>query len=323
MKGRILLPSQVHVPASARVWLFLALVAHTGWGAYPVLARYLQTEAGLPSMSLMAVSMTGTAAVLAFTVRPRWRMLLRQRLLPAFLLAVMVRAVTNLLAARFTHAIYVQLITLMTPWVVALLSALVFHERAPRYTGRTALVGTVGAGLMLSASIERYGVPQHLTASDGLGLALAGISVFSLAWYMLLVRRSRAAQWRGDEVFFLQALVVMTVGWGATWLLQEDWTPWTQMDLRDWLVFVAFAGFVLYGANRLQIAALQRLGARAVSAMLPWRMVVVLGMGFWLLGEQLSSLRQVVGVLLVVGALVGYLYQLPYESPYLRARDKQ
>ncbi len=307
MKGQTLLPSQVHVPASARGWLFLALVAHTGWGAYPVLARYLQTEAGLPSMSLMAVSMTGTAAVLALTVRPRWRMLLRQRLLPAFLLAVMVRAVTNLLAARFTHAIYVQLITLMTPWVVALLSALVFHEQAPRYTGRTALVGTVGAGLILSAAIERHGVPQHLTASDVLGLTLAGISVFSLAWYMLLVRRSRSAQWRGDEVFFLQALVVMTVGWGATWLLQEDWTPWTQMDLRDWLVFVAFAGFVLYGANRLQIAALQRLGARAVSALLPWRMVVVLVLGFGLLGEQLSSLRQVIGVLLVIGALVGYL----------------
>ncbi len=307
MKGQTLLPSQVHVPASARGWLFLALVAHTGWGAYPVLARYLQTEAGLPSMSLMAVSMTGTAAVLALTVRPRWRMLLRQRLLPAFLLAVMVRAVTNLLAARFTHAIYVQLITLMTPWVVALLSALVFHEQAPRYTGRTALVGTVGAGLILSAAIERHGVPQHLTASDVLGLTLAGISVFSLAWYMLLVRRSRSAQWRGDEVFFLQALVVMTVGWGATWLLQEDWTPWTQMDLRDWLVFAAFAGFVLYGANRLQIAALQRLGARAVSALLPWRMVVVLVLGFGLLGEQLSSLRQVIGVLLVIGALVGYL----------------
>lgn len=294
-------------PASSRWWLMLALVAHTGWGAYPVLARYLQIETGLPSMSLLAVSMTGVALVSGLTVRPRWGILLRQRLLPAFLVAVMVRAVTNLLAARFTHALYVQLITLMTPWVVALLSVLVFHERAPRYTGRTALVGTVGAGLILSASIERYGVPQRLTVSDGLGLALASISVFSLAWYMLLVRRSRTAQWRGDEVFFLQALVVMMVGWGATWWLHEDWTPWTKMSLEDWLAFAAFVAFVLYGANRLQIAALQHLGARAVSALLPWRMVVVLVMGFWLLGEQLRSLRQVVGVLLVVGALVGYL----------------
>lgn len=297
-----------------RLWLGLALVAHTGWGAYPVLARYLQTQAGLPSMSLLAVSMTSVSLLLALTTRPRWGMLLRQRLLPAFLLAVLTRAVTNLLAARFTAAVYVQLVTLATPWVVAFFNALVFHETAPPNTGRTALLGTVGAGLMLSAALEQQGHMAQLGPEDLLGLALAGVSVMSLAWYMLLVRRSGLHQWRGQEVFFLQALVVMSVGWTFTLLLDEDWTPWLHLQERDWAVLLAFVGLVLFGANRLQIEVLQRIGARAVSALLPWRMVVVLVLGMWLLGERFTHWRQALGLVLVLAALVLYL-GLPVPPP--------
>ena len=36
-------------------WIFAALAAHTGWGAYPVFGRYLQTVTLLPSMSLLAL----------------------------------------------------------------------------------------------------------------------------------------------------------------------------------------------------------------------------------------------------------------------------
>ncbi len=301
-------------PESAtRKWLWLAVLAHTGWGAYPVFARYLQTEAGLPSMSLLAVSMTAVSLLLALTTRPRWGLLLRQPLLPAFLLAVLVRAVTNLLAARFTFAIYVQLITLATPWVVAFFNALVFHESAPPYTGRTALLGTVGAGLMFSAALEQRGLVRPLGPSDLVGLALAGVSVLSLAWYMLLVRRSGVQRWKGSEVFFLQALVVMAVGWTATWLLREDWSPWWHMEPADWAVLLAFVGLVLFGANRLQIEVLQRVGARAVSALLPWRMVVVLVLGLWLLGERMTHWRQGVGLVLVLLALVLYLV-VPYRA---------
>ncbi len=303
--------TQARAPARAKVgvrrWLLLALLAHTGWGAYPVLARYLQTVAGLPSMSLLATSMTVAAGFTALTTRPRWALLRRQRLMWALVLVVMTRAVTNLLAARFTHAIYVQLITLLTPWTVALLSMLVFREAAPPRTGRTMLLGTVGAGLILSGRVANAQGVQAFTAQDALGLALAGVSMVSLAVYMLLVRRSRAHRWRGEEVFLVQSLGVMAVGWAATWLLGEDWRPWLHLSLQDGLVFLAFAGLVLYGANRVQIAALQHVGARAVSSLLPWRMVVVLVIGLALLGEHLTATRQAVGVALVMAALGWYL----------------
>ena len=301
--------SSVAVPSSAsrRRWLLLALLAHTGWGSYPVLARYLQTVSRLPSMSLLATSMTAAALITALTTRPRWRALLRQRLLWALVLVVMTRAVTNLLAARYTHAVYVQLVTLMTPWTVALLSALFFREPAPPRTGRTALLGTVGAGLILSARVDSGVHAASLTAQDGLGLALAAVSMVSLSLYMLLVRRSKARAWRGEEVFLVQSIGVLAVGWVATLLLREDWSPWLRLTLTDWAVFAAFAGLVLYGANRVQIAALQRIGARAVSSLLPWRMVVVLAIGVLLLGERLTAARQAVGVALVIVALWWYL----------------
>ncbi len=290
-----------------RRWLVWALLAHTGWGAYPVLARYLQTVAHLPSMSLLAVSMTVAALFTALTTRPRWRHLLRQRLLWALLAVVALRAVTNLLAARFTYALYVQLITLATPWTVALLSLAFFREPAPRYTGRTALIGTVGALLILSARVQSPTALRGWSAQDGLGLALAGVSMVSLALYMLLVRRSQGA-WRGQEVFLVQSLGVLTVGWLTTWALGEDWRPWLHLRPVDWLVFGTFAGLVLYGANRLQIAALQHIGARAVSSLLPWRLVVVLIVGVALLGETLTTWRQAVGVGLVLFALIWYLW---------------
>ncbi len=49
----------------------------------------------------------------------------RSRSILVFALIVVLRSVTNIYAARFTLAIYVQLITLMTPFIVAGLSNLI------------------------------------------------------------------------------------------------------------------------------------------------------------------------------------------------------
>jgi hypothetical protein len=39
-------------------WGLLALGAHTAWGLYPPMARYLQTVSHIPTMSLAAVGNT-------------------------------------------------------------------------------------------------------------------------------------------------------------------------------------------------------------------------------------------------------------------------
>ena len=61
--------------AAPRFWYAAALAAHTGWGIYPVLGRYLQTVAGLPSMSVLVLGGIPMTVMLFAYVLPRygWR----------------------------------------------------------------------------------------------------------------------------------------------------------------------------------------------------------------------------------------------------------
>lgn len=292
------------------VWMLAALVSHTSWGAYPVLARYLQTVSGLPSMSLLVVSMTCSLVLMLAWRAVRRRPLPRpSRFLAVIALVVAARSITNLLAARYTLAIYVQLITLMTPFVVAMLNRLAFDEPTPPATGRAMVLATLGALLMLSGSIEQQGVIKPLTPSDWLGLGLAAFSTVALALYMLIVRRSVAYNLSGEQVFLAQIVTVLAISTPASLLLREEWGRWLQLTPTDWLVFGAFAGLVIFGANVLQIAALRRIGATTVSSMLPWRMVVVLVLAALLLGERLTSIWQLIGAVLVTSTLMWYLWK--------------
>ena len=113
---------------SAWHWFGIALTSQLGWGAYPVLLRYLQTVSHIPSLSLLAV---GNFLVLILVVAARWRQIewhiFRLPIVWLFAGLVILRGVTNLLATRFTLAIYAQLIYLLTPFIVALLSRLVLR----------------------------------------------------------------------------------------------------------------------------------------------------------------------------------------------------
>ncbi|NTW03117.1 MAG: EamA family transporter, partial [Oscillochloris sp.] len=114
--------------------MLLALMAHTGWGAYPVMARYLQTVSLIPSMALLSLAnLIAITIYTPFVLRHLNIRHLRSRALWALAFIVVLRAITNLLAARYTHAIYVQLITLMTPLLVAVLSAGLFRQKLPPY----------------------------------------------------------------------------------------------------------------------------------------------------------------------------------------------
>ncbi|NTV63259.1 MAG: EamA family transporter, partial [Oscillochloris sp.] len=83
---------------SASAWVFISLLAHTGWGAYPVLARYLQTVSLIPSMALL--SLANLIAILVYTpfvIRQINLRHLRSRALWALAFIVVLRAITNLL----------------------------------------------------------------------------------------------------------------------------------------------------------------------------------------------------------------------------------
>ena len=303
-------PTEAGGETLAWVWVLVALAAHTGWGANPVFLRYLQTVSHLPSMSLLAVGNTLVLVLLALYVLPRLNLrAFRSPVLWLFPIIVVSRAITHMLATRFTLAIYVQLITLMTPFVVALLSTIFLRERLPRYTGRAITFSLMGALLMMSGDIGQEGLRLALTPSDWWGIGLALISTLSLATYMIVVRRTAQHQVPVTAVLVVQIGALVGVTGALSLLLGEDWSRWRALGTTDWLVFAAFTLGVLVGANLGQIGALRHLGAPLVSSLLGWRLVSALIVAGNFLGEQLTSFWQVMGALIVLVTITWYLWQ--------------
>lgn len=285
-----------------------AMFAHTGWGAYPVFARYLQTVSFIPSMALLALGNLIALAIFApFVLRRLDMRFLHEPAIWLFAFVVVLRAITNILAARFTLAIYVQLITLMTPLIVALLSAGLFRERLPPATWPALGLSLIGSLLMMSGEMGGHGMQLALTASDLLGLGLALVSAFCLAFYMILVPRTVKASVPGETVMLVQLTALTLVTGLISLLIGEDWGRYSQLAMSDWIAFLSFVGFVLLGANLAQIAALRHLGAPMVSSTMAWRLLATLGLAALLLGEYLNSLWQILGAVIVFVTITAYL----------------
>lgn len=302
--------SKAGPPGVSWPWVTAALIAHTGWGIYPVLGRYMQTVSGLPTLSILVVGGFPMLLLMLFYVIPRngWG-LFRSRQLWLLGLVVVFRSITNLLAARFTLSIYVQLITLMTPFIVIIFSRIFLREPAPDYTGRAILFSFIGAVMMMSAGVGVAGVRLALTASDWLGLALAFGSSVSLAFYMIIIRNTARHDLPFDAVLVFQSVVIMASALTISLIIGEDWSRWLDNGPMDWLVIAAYILLVVFGANGLQIGALRHLGAPMVSSMMAWRLVSALILGGLLLGERLTSWWQFAGALLVLVTITWYLWR--------------
>jgi len=290
-------------------WLLLALLAHAGWGIYPVLARYLQTKEKLPSMSLL---ITGNGAVLlvAFLIvlkRGRFLTILKLRILPLLVFVTIVRVVTNLLSPKFTMAVNVQLMTLMAPLIVAVMNTAFLKEKLPPYTPHAIFFCTLGSVLMLLSSI----IPFRLSVSsrDWIGIGLAFASAVFLASYMVLVKKTLSDNpVKGEELLFFLTFPVVIVSGGFTFILREDWSTWTHVSTTGWIIWVSFAfGVILFG-NLLQIIAIEKLGAPLVSTLSAFRMVSALIFSAFVLHEELTDVYQFVGAIIVLITVSAYLW---------------
>lgn len=289
-------------------WMGVALLAHTGWGLYPVLARYLQTVSELPSMALLGLGNLIAVAIYAPFVVGRLNLrFLRSPVIWGFALVVVLRAITNLLAARFTLAIYVQLITLMTPLLVALLSAGLFREKLPPYTWPAIGLSIFGSLLMMGGDIGGHGLSLSLRGGDLLGILMAFASALCLSLYMILVPRTVKEAVPGEGVLLVQLTALTVASSSISLLTGEDLGRFAAIGPTDWLAFAAFVVFVLLGANLGQIAALRHLGAPLVSSTMAWRLIATLALAALLLGERLTSLWQVVGAAIVLVTITAYL----------------
>lgn len=286
----------------------VALIAHTCWGISPVLARYLQNVVGLPSMSFLTVVGTPLLLTMLFFMLPRhgFSFLNSSTLWTLGLLHVL-RVASNLLAARFTLAINVQLFVLMTPFIVVGLNWLLLREAVPPYTKRAILATFVGAILMLSSDINRTSINFNMGLDDRIGIGLAISTGVLFALHMMVIRRGAQNNLRPSQMLVFQGSMLTPPALVTSFLLKEDWGAWLQLPAIDILAVLAFIVLVPIGANISNITAIARIGAPAVSSLMPWRLVVTLAIGWLILNEKLFNSWQVIGAITVFMAVGWYL----------------
>ncbi len=296
--------------SSSLGWLLVALGAHTGWGLYPVFARYLQTVSHVPTFALIALGNIIVLVFVAIFYLPHIpRRVYQMPVLWLFAAAAAARSITNVLASRYTLAIYVQLIGLLTPFFVALLGKTFLKERTPRFTGVALTLSTLGSALMIGADADGMGLTSNLREGDWLGILLALASTIFLAIYMVLIRRSAQKNISSEAILATQIITLTIVMGGLSVSVGENWGSWLALTPSDWAVFITFVVVALFGANIGQISALKHISASLLSSVMPWRMVSALAGGFLLLGERFTSPWQVLGALIVVGTVTWYLWQ--------------
>jgi len=291
-------------------WVSVALLAQMGWGAYPVLLRYLQTVSGIPSLSLLAMGNLVVLLITAVAILPRIdKSIFRLRIVWLFGLMVVLRGVSNLLAVRFTLATYAQLIYLMTPFLVAFISRIILKEQLPRNTIKAILLAFVGALLIMSQSVSQATAVNRVSQNDLLGIGLALASTIFLSLYILLTRRAAQHNASGEALLMVHLVSLFTFSTIVSLIIGEDWSQWGTLNSSDWLIFGLLSLGILMGANLGQIRSIQFLGAPLASSIMPIRLVSALIFGGLLLGERLTSVWQILGTAVVIITLTWYLRQ--------------
>ncbi len=291
-------------------WMFLALLSHTAWGAYPVSARYLQKISGVPSMIILVGSGALSLIIMMLILRRRREyMMLRQPVIWGVAAFAMLRSITNVLSVRYAPAVYVQLINLLTPFLIVVLGKLLFKETIPRYTIPAIILSLLGSLAMFSGNMSNAGFSLALKGDEWLGLGLAGISTLTLALYMLMVRVTSRHAVSSQATFTAQLMLLLLSTAVLSFIFQEDWTFWQSMQPFDWFMFLFFSLIIMFGANYTQISALRALGAPQVSSMQAWRLVIALLFGGMLLGEWLLQPLQIAGAVLVIMVVSLYLWR--------------
>lgn len=293
-------------------YVSLGLLGHLLWGSYPVFAK--RAVADVPKFSLLFIASLTAASVGAVLVRTYdgltwqdvWGILRRERALWGLAIFVVLRSVTNIISIELTHAIWVQLINILTPFPVALLGAWFFGEPVPRYTYRALTLSTLGAVLMLVQDWSQF--LAGFTPRDILGLATAIVSTMALATYFQLVRRSRLRQASGGLIMFQQGIAMGLAHATLSLSTRENWGAWTTVSPMGWL---GVAGTILLAqvlGNLVQIVAIGGANPAIITSLMPLRLASALILGWLILHEQLVTPLQWLGMFVAVVTISLYLW---------------
>jgi drug/metabolite transporter (DMT)-like permease len=297
-------------------WLLLAVAVQATIGSIMVPMRYLQTEVGLPGLALVALTDLMAFSMTAWRFIPRiekrhWR----SQTLWVLVLIVIVRTILFTFALRLTRVYLVQLINLISPFIVVLLNRLFMREPMPKLTLLAITLSVVGGALVIFGGLTGESRHFTLTVKDLWGILLAFLSSFGVAGYMMMVKQSkkRGLPW---QVVYMAQVGTLAVSMGLLSIVSgEDWHLFRDISPAIWLIIILYAIIQEVGVKFGNIVTLRELGAPLVSSMLAIRLVAVLFIGWLVLGERLTSMLQWVGAVLVAGTVTWYLARQAQRSP--------
>lgn len=289
-------------------WLLVIIGGHTAWATYPVLARYLQIKSMVPTFMLASAANLLLFLLLLIFVLPKIKLSqFKSRLLWTFSGIVILRSVTNILSVRYTMAINVQMVNLLTPFIVVIINSGYYHIKAPQFTGIALTLSLGGAAMMILGKQAGSGVALSLSSSDLLGISLAVVSSFFLALYVIYMGRIMARGIEDKTILSAQAISLMLVMGIISLVLKEDPSCWFAFRLADWAAFLSFVLIALLGASWAQIQALKHVNSTLVSSAMAWRLVITSIAGLLILGEKLVSAWQYLGAAIVIVTITWYL----------------
>ncbi len=295
-------------------WVGAAVLAQLGWGTSPVLMRYLQTISGLPGFSMLVAAHGTLLLLIAVLFLPRMdKSIFRHKFVWLFALLVAARGISNMLAVQYTLAVYVQIIYLMTPFVVALISRLLLREKLPDHTFKAMFAAFAGALLIAGQGLGETAVAA--SRNDFIGVPIAITSTVILALYMVAARHASKYNLSASSLWIVQTISLFVFSTAAALLTGETLSAWRGMQFPDWGILLLLTFGVLLGANMGQIGAIQRLGAPLVSSTMALRLVSSLIFAALLLGERLTTGFQLAGAVVIMITITLYLRQNQGNRP--------
>jgi drug/metabolite transporter (DMT)-like permease len=313
--------SRVNHLATTNTWVLnantvgLALFAHTGFGLYVVLVKYLLDY--LPRFAMLAAAFSLAVPVTFFVARRHWGwsdFWSAQVWVLCGLVAA--RSVSKLLAVQFTLASYVQLIDLSVPFFTPIIASLLLQESMPSRT-LTAL-GVTGLGSFFVIAVNPFAIQLPNGSADLFGIALALVSSLMMASGVVYTRYLTNKRLNPAGVFFQQVFSTAVVYILLSLLTAESWQPFASLSASTWAVFALMTTFGLIGGGLSQVFAISRINTTLFSILLSWRLVAAVGLGWILLGERLTSFWQLLGIVIVVLTLTLYLRHQALARPQAR-----
>jgi drug/metabolite transporter (DMT)-like permease len=363
--------------------LSVAIFSHIAFGLQPVFSRYLQNamEHPLPSFSLITVgfglNVIAFSPKLIYSGYKYYRSTLihekfdksfvmnllqifysdfiKNWMLWVYLFTCIARVPSNFYASRLTSAIYVQLIGLLSPFVISFLTFVFLRNtrqgKMDKLSWKTfaALIATILGCVMIilggippeanldrkwwsflvTFEIEWSALGKGLTVWDAVGMGCAFTFCILLSSYMLMTQvlkmynAQSASKFltQGENLYVFQSAAVCLAFFLPS-VIFEDWSPWLLMKGKDWLMFCLFILIVQFGAQYCIVFAIQRIGANTVGSTVSLRMVSAITFSAVVLGEGLSTIWQVVGAVVVLVSVSLFLYYQNVQQKRFLEQEK-